>query len=369
MTGAAAPVRTASRLPHVLAALYTIAVIYASLQPFGPWMPPPASNPFWLWAAKPFRATHFDVLLNVVAYIPFGLFMALVPRRASPARRVATGTLAGAALAFAMESLQAYLPTRDASVYDLASNTTGAALGALLAARVARHSALKRRLAMARARWVLPGALGDVGLSLLALWLVAQCNPAIGMFAITWDPTQAAPAAHDAPDLAATVVDALETTLQFAGMGLFVALLVRVPARFATAIALLLVAALAGKGVTAIGMLRPAPWESWLRPSVALGIALGALLLLALLRLPRPAQVVACAIVLLLSVGVPALVADPEAVRVPLTLFNWRYGQLLNFNGLTHTVLLLWPLAAALWLFALAGKPLWGAAAADEVVG
>ena len=65
----------------------------------------------------------------------------------------------------------------------------------------------------------------------------------------------------------------------------------------------------------------------------------------------------------------PALVADPGAVRVPLTLFNWRYGQLLNFNGLTHTVLLLWPLAAALWLFALAGKPLWGAAAADEVVG
>lgn len=368
MTTVVTQARTASRLPHVLATLYAVAVVYASLQPFGPWMPPPAATPFWLWAANPFHATHFDVLLNIVAYVPLGLFTALVPRRASPVRRIAIGTLAGAALAFTMESLQAYVPTRDASVYDLASNTLGAGLGALLAARVARNSALKRRLAGARARWILPGALGDIGLSLLALWLVAQCNPAIGLFAITWDPAQAGALAHDAPDLVSTVVDALETTLQFAGMGLFLALLVRVPARLAMALVLLLVVALAGKSAAALNMLRPAPWESWLRPNVALGIALGAVLLMGLLRLPRAAQVIACAIVLLLSVGVPALVADPEAVRVPLTLFNWRYGQLLNFNGLTHTVLLLWPLAAALWLFALAGQPAWGATAPEDAI-
>ena len=55
------------------------------------------------------------------------------------------------------------------------------------------------------------------------------------------------------------------------------------------------------------------------------------------------------------------VVSDTQSVHVTLTLFNWRYGQLLNFNGLTHTVLLAWPLAATAWLFALAGQPGWGA--------
>ena len=49
------------------------------------------------------------------------------------------------------------------------------------------------------------------------------------------------------------------------------------------------------------------------------------------------------------------------AARAPLTLFDWGYGDRLNFSGVTHTVLLLWPVAAAAWLFVLAGRPGWGA--------
>jgi hypothetical protein len=41
-------------------------------------------------------------------------------------------------------------------------------------------------------------------------------------------------------------------------------------------------------------------------------------------------------------------------------MFDWKYGQLLNYNGLTHAVLLLWPVLAAAWLFGLAGRPAWG---------
>jgi hypothetical protein len=33
---------------------------------------------------------------------------------------------------------------------------------------------------------------------------------------------------------------------------------------------------------------------------------------------------------------------------------------LLNFNGLTRTVLMLWPIAASAYLFVLAGRPGWG---------
>jgi len=61
----------------------------------------------------------------------------------------------------------------------------------------------------------------------------------------------------------------------------------------------------------------------------------------------------------------PTLRADTRTkvivfARAPLGLFSWSYGQLLNFNGLTHTVLLVWPAVASLFLFALAGRPGWG---------
>ena len=107
-------------------------------------------------------------------------------------------------------------------------------------------------------------------------------------------------------------------------------------------------------------MLKPAVWDVWLRPGVGIGVAIGALILLCAVFLPRPAAVASCAVALLSSLLMPLLATDFGSAPVPLTLFNWRYGHLLNFNGLTHTVLLIWPLLAAIWLFALAGRPAWG---------
>jgi hypothetical protein len=45
---------------------------------------------------------------------------------------------------------------------------------------------------------------------------------------------------------------------------------------------------------------------------------------------------------------------------VSTSLFDWHFGQLLNFNGLTRSVLLAWPVLTAIWLFVLAGRPGWG---------
>jgi len=69
-----------------------------------------------------------------------------------------------------------------------------------------------------------------------------------------------------------------------------------------------------------------------------------------------------CGITLLSSLGTPLLAPELLAAPAPLGLFDWRYGQLLNYNGLTHTALLLWPLLAAVWLLGLAGRPAWGRA-------
>ncbi len=124
---------------------------------------------------------------------------------------------------------------------------------------------------------------------------------------------------------------------------------------------LLIGAALMIKGVAAIALLKSSAWEGWLRPGVSTGVAAGALALAAAIALPRPAMIAVCAIALLSSLLTPLLVPEMLFARAPLTLFNWRYGHLLNFNGLMQTVLLVWPIAAAAWLFALAGRPAWGA--------
>jgi hypothetical protein len=307
------------------------------------------------------RTTRFDGIVNVIAYLPLGMFVALMPRRAHPVRRIATGALAGFVLSFAMETLQAYLPTRDASLLDWATNTLGAAGGGALAAWFARSAHLKRAVSNARNRWFMGGKLGDAGLALLTLWLVAQSNPGIGLFAISWDPSAQVAGSAPPREFAAFLIDAFESALQFVGVGLFVALLVRERRLFGAAILALIVAVSIAKGGVAAAMLRPEPWQSWLRPEISFGIAVGALLLLAAISLARPVMIVVSTVALLLSVALPPLVIDQQSVHITLTLFNWRYGQLLNFNGLTHTVLLVWPLAAGAWLFALAGQPNWGA--------
>src|SRR5512141_540999 len=101
-------------------------------------------------------------------------------------------------------------------------------------------------------------------------------------------------------------------------------------------------------------------WDRWRGPKGSLGVAAGSLLLTMAIWLPRPAQVTIAATALLSSLLATVFAPDLLYARAPLALFNWSYGQLLNFNGLTHAVLLLWPVAASAFLFALAGRPDWG---------
>ena len=150
-----------SLLPHFLVALYGLAIVYASLQPFAPWIAPPPGTPFFLFAPWPPRWTRFDVIANVVSYAPFGFFVALVPRRRPPFGRVSVAIAAGAALSFALESLQMFVPPRDANAIDLISNTAGTALGGLVAVLFARSTAAKRGVKSWRERWFVSGHIGD----------------------------------------------------------------------------------------------------------------------------------------------------------------------------------------------------------------
>ena len=253
-----------------------------------------------------------------------------------------------------------YLPMRYASLADLLSNAAGSALGGALALALLRSPRAKSAIASIRDRWFLPGTVGDLGIALLVIWLVVQVNPGIPLFATVYDPT--VPLGDSlAPDLAATVVEGAHSAFQLLGVGLFLALLLR-ERRYVGGAALLLIGAAAlVKGLAAAVMLRPAVWENWLTPSVSLGVAAGSLLLSMAIWLPRPAQVTLAAVALLSSLLATVFLPELLFAGAPLVLFNGPYGHLLNFNGLTHTVLLLWPALASAYLFALAGRPGWGA--------
>jgi len=362
--------RPRTRLPHVLATLYGLAIVFVSLEPFSPWLPPPPGTPFFLFTPTPARWLRYDTLLNVLAYAPFGFFIALLRRGATPAQRVLNAAIIGAAMSFAMESLQMYVPPRVASAMDLAANAVGAALGGLAAAALARSNA-RDAIYRARTRLFLPGHLGDVGLALLLLWLVAQTNPGIPLFAVTFDsdpivpaaiavappPPDVSEAAHETTD---AVVQAAGAGFQMLGVGLFTALLLRRHRRTGTIVLALIAGALVVKSIAALILLKPAVWESWLRPGTLIGIAAGAVALRIALALPRPVQVATCGVALLSSLGAPVLAPELLTARAPLALFDWHHGQLLNFNGLTRSALLVWPILTAAWLFVLAGRPAWG---------
>ena len=360
----AQPAAARSHLPLFLALLYGVAIAYASLQPFAHWMAPPPGTPFFLFGPLPSHWTRFDVVVNVIAYAPFGFFVALTPRR--PSTRFVVALVAGAALSATLETTQMFLPSRDASTLDLLANVAGTTLGALLAIAAVRSARAAGAAAMLRQRWFLPGKVGDLGLALLAIWLAVQVNPGIALFATTFDPDlQLDPPAASAPaapadDVAAIVVAGATSAFQLLGVGLFLALLLRERRYIGGAVLALVGSALFVKGAAAALLLKPAAWHHWLPPGVSDGVAVGALLLLGAVGLPRPVQVALAAIALLSSVLTPLLTPDVLFAHAPLSGFNWSYGQLLNFNGLTHAVLLVWPVAASAFLFALAGRHGWG---------
>jgi VanZ family protein len=288
-------------LPQILAILYALAIAYASLQPFAPWIPPPPGTPFWPLAAWPPKWTRFDVIANALAYVPFGLFVALIPRRATPLARTGVALAAGVSLSFSMETLQMFLPNRAASLVDLLANAGGAFVGGVFGGALVRAERLRRLLSAAREHAFIEGRLGDMGVALLALWLAAQFNPGIPLFAVNFEPglPSATVAVAAAPDLAATMLEAAQSAFQLAGVGLFLALLLRDRRYVGGAVLLLIGMALVLKGLAAWLVLKPAAWEAWLKPGVAIGIAAGSLGLLLAAFLPRPAQVAACAVALL----------------------------------------------------------------------
>jgi VanZ family protein len=158
-----------------LSLLYPLVMVYVSLFPLN-WHPPVVwSNP--LMHPWPRRDARSDVLVNILAYIPLGLLLALFWRRCGRSGAAVLSLVAGFGLSFSMEFLQEALPGRVSSVADIAHNTLGTLFGIILAQLVSRGTLSGDWFYRQRVRLAAPGALANMGLVVLALWAAAELFP------------------------------------------------------------------------------------------------------------------------------------------------------------------------------------------------
>lgn len=317
---------------------------------------PPDEVLGYLLAPWPRYITLGDVVLNVAAYLPLGALLFAASRARLPsAAAFGVAVLLAAALSLACESAQMFLPTRIASNLDLLANGAGAGIGALAAWILALPALVNHPLAVLRRRLVRTDVLGDWGLIVVALWILAQFHVASlalgsGDFREALHVTPLFAHAPQSYLLAETGVVALAIVT----IGLLVSLLLQPQRSVLPATALTLALALTVKAITSAALTRSAYWLQWLTPGVVAGIACGGMLLAALLQLTRSAHALVAAVCLIAAVAIVNVTPENPYQAVPVFLLSPQPTHLANFGIIVRALSQLWPLAALIFLLAAA---------------
>ena len=155
---------------------YLLLIVYGSLFPLTGWRAPPSwSNP--ITSPWPAHDSGSDILVNLLAYLPVGLLLTLIWRRAGMVTGFLLAVAAGFALSFCMEFLQEALPSRVSSAQDVFNNTLGTLAGALFALGLSPESFTGNRLLAWRKRRFAPGTLPNLALIVLLLWAATELFP------------------------------------------------------------------------------------------------------------------------------------------------------------------------------------------------
>jgi VanZ family protein len=341
---------------------YAMLIVYASWYPFSGWRDLGVSPLAYLFEPLPRYWTTFDVTINVVGYIPFGMFLvcAMYPRvRGAPAAlsSIAIGVLVSGT----MEAVQTFLPSRVASNLDLLTNSAGACIGAIAAVMLTPTLLEESRFLGLRRRWF--SAQASRGLIVLALWPLAQIYPHEYLFGLG----QMVPIVSDwlsrwldiTIDIGAllrfgrqldveqywlmeTVISACSLT----GAVSILQTLMREQAPRAMLATLLAATAVVVKSLASALFFGPENAFTWLTPGAEAGLLLG---LLASSAMSFTSATVQRRIaVLLLATALIAVNLAPSNPYFVATLQTWVQGQFLNFNGAAQFLSLWWPVIA-LW--------------------
>ncbi len=338
--------------------VYGLVLIYASLNPFVGWQTPQTITLF-LW---PKYLTVFDVAINTIAYIPLGaLLVGPIRRRFQHLRSGLVHSLAlccaiaaGFGLSAALELMQAFLPGRVSSPVDLLTNTLGGALGAVFVS-LSTGRRLIAQLGQWRTHIFAYGSTIDWGLLLLAVWFVAQLNPAIPFFEaglIAGNSANGARGMPDQPtyDLLILLPQTVGVALNVMAFSLFVSLLLRSEKRLMSKVGVILAGGLLVKLAMAALLLKAPLIAASLSPATVFGVGAGIILFIPLCRI-RYRWRAFWATILVFAGGVMAKISSVySALEETLRIFNWPYGQLTNFTSLTRWLNEIWPLAAFVFL-------------------
>ncbi|PKO62588.1 MAG: VanZ family protein [Betaproteobacteria bacterium HGW-Betaproteobacteria-18] len=348
-----------------LALVYAGLIVYASLFPFDNWRDQGVAPWFFLTAPLPKYWTVFDVVANLLGYMPLGFFLVLSALRTGrPRYALRWAMLAASVLSLLMESLQVYLPNRVPSNLDLMLNMAGGALGALSAWILERVGALQR-WSRFRAQWFVADARG--GLVLLALWPLALLFPTsipLGLGQV-------------AERLEARIIDLLadtpfldwlpvrETELQpllpsvewlCVLLGLLIPCLLGFciirqagkRAWFLGWVCFLGVLATALSAALSVG-----PEHAWTWLNVPIKAALVSAMVLALVLLWVPRRASAALVLLALGVSLSLINQTSVSPYFEQTLFLWEQGRFIRFHGLAQWLGWLWPFATLVYVLSL----------------
>lgn len=348
----------ASPLARSTLAVYALLLLYSGLVPWSGWRDLGLPIFAFLTAPVPRYLTTFDLVVNVLAYLPLGALavFALHPK-VRGVTAVLLATALGALLSGTVETLQQYLPMRVASNLDLLTNVCGTLLGAATSAPFASIVIDRGRLVHWRRRWF---GQGSLLLVIIALWPTAQIFPERMLFAHgdvrEWLVDLATAFGAQWPRLDAALFGPAEFVLAEAfvvaaaviAAGLGFASGMRADAPRGKLLLALLLVALATKTLFNAVQFGPERALAWLTPGAYGGLALGLLTMLAASTgrqawLPRLALVA-------LGALVAAVNLVPDNPYHQATMQLWRQGALLNFNALARWLSALWPYLLGAWL-------------------
>lgn len=357
-----APARSASTSARVSFLVYVLLIVYASWYPFSGWNNMGLSPFAYLLAPLPHYWTMFDLLTNIVGYIPLGILMvfALYPHIRGGMAILLT-IVCGGLFSATMEAIQTYLPSRVASNLDLLTNAAGISIGAAAGVLLSRTFLEQSRLLALRRSWFTRDA--GHGLIVLSLWPLAQIYPQGYLFGhgqimpilsdwlstLLATPVDLSSLIRRGGELSAKqywLSETIITTCGLSGAVLTLLCLLRVRAPRTALVILLITAALAVKSLSNALQFSPDNAFAWLTPGAQGGLLLGMVMLTGLVFAPAAAQRHVAGLTLIMTlIAVNIVPANPYFIA---TLHTWVQGKFLNFNGAAQFLSLLWPFFA-LW--------------------
>ncbi len=345
----------------LLALLLALLIGYASLYPFAGWRDQGIHPFYFLDAPWPRYWSRFDLVANFLGYMPLGFLvtLALLRTRLLP-QPALLATLMCSVFSVVLEALQSYLPLRVPQLSDWLLNTGGALLGGVTAIVLQRLGVVDR-WSRFRARWFVREARAP--LVLLAIWPAALLFPPSAPLALGQIRERLQSFLNEQVEGTpfAPLIDepsAFLRPLSNLGELTCVALGFLIPCLLAYAmtqgwhrrlllLGLGIATALAASSLSAALSYSPEHAWGWLSLPTQVGLALGALL--ALLCLPLPRRLHLALLVVALVWQLSMINAAPETPYYAQTLQSWEQGRFIRFHGLAQWLGWLWPYVT-LWV-------------------